>query len=72
MAADGFQGYSIRTERYRYTEWDGGRRGVQLYDHESDPHELHNLAADANYAETVNQLKHLLHETLGGTAPSGG
>jgi uncharacterized sulfatase len=72
MAADGFPGYSIRTQRYRYTEWDGGRRGVQLYDHESDPNELHNLAAEEKHAPAVNQLKRLLHETLGGTAPSGG
>ena len=39
-------GRSVRTERYRYTEWDGGRKGVQLYDYETDPQELTNLAAD--------------------------
>jgi uncharacterized sulfatase len=64
MAAEGFKGYSIRTERYRYTEWDGGRQGVQLYDHESDPNELHNLATDADHAGTVNRLKRLLEETI--------
>ena len=57
MAAEGFKGYSLRTERYRYIEWDGGRRGTQLYDHQTDPHELHNLADDPNQAETVNQLE---------------
>ncbi|MCA9426764.1 MAG: sulfatase, partial [Candidatus Omnitrophica bacterium] len=25
--AEGFKGYSIRTDRYRYTEWDGGKEG---------------------------------------------
>ena len=36
-------GPSVRTERYRYTEWDGGKKGVQLYDYEADPGELKNL-----------------------------
>ena len=30
-------GRSIRTERYRFTEWDDGQQGVQFYDYESDP-----------------------------------
>jgi iduronate 2-sulfatase len=72
MAADGYKGYSIRTERYRYTEWDGGRRGTQLYDHQTDPHELHNLADDPNRAQTVDQLKRLLQEALNGTTKSRG
>lgn len=54
-------GYSIRTERYRYTEWDGGRAGVELYDHDTDPHELVNLASDPNHAATAAQLKSLLN-----------
>ncbi len=67
MAADGYKGYSIRTERHRYTEWDGGRRGTQLYDHQTDPRELHNLADDPNHAQTVNQLKRLLQDARSGT-----
>jgi uncharacterized sulfatase len=67
MNADGFKGYSVRTERYRYTEWDGGRRGTQLYDHQTDPHELHNLADDPSQAPTLNQLKRLLQDARGGT-----
>jgi len=50
-------GRSVRTERWRYTEWDGGRRGAELYDHESDPHEYRNLAADVQHAETIRVLK---------------
>ena len=50
-------GRSVRTERYRYTEWDGGKKGVQLYDYEKDPGELKNLADDPAYAETVKQMK---------------
>ncbi len=53
-------GRSVRTERFRYTEWDNGKLGAQLYDHESDPQELTNLAKDPKRAETVKQLQALL------------
>jgi uncharacterized sulfatase len=53
-------GRSVRTERWRYTEWDGGKRGVELYDHRRDPGEYHNLAEDRRYAEQVKELKALL------------
>jgi uncharacterized sulfatase len=52
-----FMGYSVRTERWRYSEYDGGRAGAELYDHQSDPRELTNLAADPKLAEVVAQLK---------------
>jgi iduronate 2-sulfatase len=55
-----FLGTSVRTERYRYTEWDGGKKGVQLYDYEKDPNELKNLADDPAYADMVKQMKALL------------
>jgi len=53
-------GYSVRTERWRYNEWDSGKAGVQLYDHEADPHEWNNLAKDPKHAQTVAELKALL------------
>ncbi|MFN7928072.1 MAG: sulfatase [Blastocatellia bacterium] len=55
-----FMGRSVRTERWRYTEWDEGRKGVELYDHDKDPHEYHNLAQDAAYTKTIEELKRLL------------
>ena len=54
-------GISMRTERWRYTEWDDGERGVELYDHSRDPDELRNLARDPKYAETVRHLSKMLH-----------
>lgn len=64
--ADGgpFPGYSIRTNRFRYTEWDGGKKGVELYDHESDPHEYTNLASDPKYADIVKQHQQKLRELV--------
>ena len=40
-------GRSVRTERYRYTEWNDGKEGEELYDYQSDPKELKNLANNA-------------------------
>lgn len=39
-------GYSVRTERWRYTEWGlDGEHGRELYDHANDPREHTNLVA---------------------------
>jgi len=53
-------GRSVRTERYRYTEWGEGADGAELYDHDSDPRELRNLAADPQSAAVVRELKTVL------------
>ena len=53
-------GRSVRTERWRYNEWDAGKDGAELYDYQSDPHELKNLASDPKHAETVKEMKTLL------------
>jgi iduronate 2-sulfatase len=56
-------GYSIRTERYRYTEWGkDGKLGVELYDYQNDPEEYTNLAVIPQHAETVRMMKGLLAE----------
>jgi arylsulfatase A-like enzyme len=50
-------GYSVRTDRWRYTEWDEGKQGAQLYDMEKDPGETTNLATDVQHAATVKELQ---------------
>ena len=53
-------GYSVRTEQWRYTEWDGGKLGAELYDHKNDPHEWRNLGNDSQYAKRILELKKFL------------
>ncbi len=50
-------GHSVSTDRFRYIEWDGGNGGQQLYDHESDPHELINLAGKPLQSERIARMK---------------
>lgn len=57
-------GYSIRTEKLRYTEWRNWKTGaieaVELYNHESDPNELANAYRDTNLQKEMNEARDLL------------
>ena len=57
-------GYSMRTDRYRYTRWqrrDSGQRvGQELYDHRDDVLVIENLAKQPEYADVVQELDSLL------------
>jgi len=66
----GFPGRSVRTERWRYTEWDHGRKGVELYDHDADPREFKNLARDPKHAATARELRGMLRKTFADDGPS--
>ncbi len=58
-------GYSMRTDRYRYTEWvEPGKPpvGVELYDHEKDPGENINLAKRPEYEDIVGELSAKLRD----------
>ncbi len=64
-------GRSVRTDRWRYTEWEGGRLGASLYDMVADPRELRNLAGEAKYAPIVRKLQALLpNETVEPRGPA--
>ena len=55
-------GYSVRTDRFRYTLWDDGAAGRQLFDMQSDPLETRNLADEAEYADVVVELTQRLRD----------
>jgi iduronate 2-sulfatase len=54
------QHYAIRTERYRYILYNTG--GEELYDHESDPYEWHNLAGLQR--DPLRQMRRMLQEMV--------
>jgi arylsulfatase A-like enzyme len=52
-------GHSLRTDRYRYTEWtEPGQKavGIELYDHEHDPAENVNLAGHPDQQQRIRAL----------------
>jgi arylsulfatase A-like enzyme len=58
------QGYTIRTDRYRYTIWDGGEQGSELYDYETDPQELTNLIESPDHADVIKRHKQLMEAAI--------
>jgi iduronate 2-sulfatase len=67
-----FFGYTLRTPRWRYTEWADGDQGRELYDHQADPRELTNLADDLAHADTVAKLSRQLRDAVAQTFPPSG
>ncbi len=65
-------GTSIRTDRWRYTEWAEGAEGIELYDHWADPMEFDNLAVDASEADEaiIDELRPLLRAKASGKIPT--
>jgi hypothetical protein len=57
-------GYSMRTRRFRYTEWRNRKTDKvmarELYDHAKDPQENVNAVADPEYEQDVRRLARML------------
>jgi hypothetical protein len=69
-------GYTMRTDRYRFTAWmhrnDHSKvDAVELYDHQTDPQENVNIANDAANAELVKDLTARLNAGWKGALPQG-
>ena len=65
-------GCSIRTHRWRYTEWAEGEEGRELYDHHADPGEFENLAEqkDPHIQRTITALQSKLRQHASGKIPT--
>jgi arylsulfatase A-like enzyme len=55
-----YTGVAVRTERWRYAEFDGGRGGAMLLDPKADPHEMRNLVDDPQHAAAKAELSTLV------------
>lgn len=55
-------GISVRTDKWRYNLYTGPRGGALLFDEAADPHEMHNLAGDPQYAEVCVRLSELIRQ----------
>lgn len=58
-------GYTIRTDRYRYTQWGPeGVLGEELYDYETDPGEYTNLVSVRKYESVRFRLQRMLQTRI--------
>ncbi len=67
-AANGY-GQAVRTERWRYAEYEGENGGAMLFDENADPHEMKNFANDPAFASVVAEMKGLLKQIPPRTQP---
>ncbi len=65
-------GFTIRTPRWRYTEWDHAQQGRELYDHEKDPLEQTNLANAPKHADLLTDLSAKLQKAVADSYPESG
>ena len=58
------RGYSLRTEKYRYTMWNGSAAGEELYDYETDSLEQKNIASEFRLSSLKAELKDKLQSII--------
>lgn len=59
------QGYSIKTKRYRFTQWEyKGTMQHELYDHKFDKSELNNVTNELAYAAIRDSLQNMLSHRI--------
>jgi arylsulfatase A-like enzyme len=54
ITTHGKNNHAVRSDRYRYIRYEDGTE--ELYDHQTDPHEWKNLAADSAMADVKSKL----------------
>jgi hypothetical protein len=65
MGKNKAQGYSIKTSRYRLTQWEeNGKFEYELYDHKYDKKELRNLAQSGNYKKIKDSLTNVIKHRI--------
>lgn len=55
-------GESLRTERFRFTQWGFGESGFELYDLKKDPAEFTNHAKNPDYESILQQMRSRLEK----------
>ncbi len=69
------KGYSVRNERFRYTEWHNHETGIimarELYDLISDPLEMNNLAINPENEEILKKMAEILRSGWESALPDG-
>lgn len=63
-------GRSIRTRRWRYTQWNGGLDGSELYDHQRDPGEFENLVDQPEYQAIAESLERRMEKRAQAMPPT--
>lgn len=61
-------GKSVRTNRYRYTQWGEDESVSELYDYEKDPKEYKNLIYDSSYAAILKEMRAIYKEKVNSSA----
>lgn len=69
------EGYSVRTENFRYTEWWNNEEDklmdIELYDHINDPLESINVGGEVKYKNTIKEMHEILEKGWKGALPLG-